>query len=123
MSESKMVTMSIAERDLLIKQAVMESQLDDVREVIPQIFASIKGIDKSIAEIPSQITSCRDQMEDDIKEYIHGEFVTAETQRADMVTMKLIVSKAVWVVGGFIGAGTFINWIIFNTQILNTISA
>ena len=67
--------------------AVLQSKVADIDEemksVIPEIFVTLKEIRKDVAQTklevgatPQNITTCRDEMDKEIKKYIHDNFIT-----------------------------------------------
>ena len=106
------------------EQAVLTADVGDLKATIPELFAAIKAINRSIVAIPIQITECRNDMDKEIKKYMHDRFLTEGDLNAfekkveikiDAVGTK--VNKATWVVSGFITAAMFITWLMKYTDI------
>ena len=106
------------------EQAIITAEVGDLKATSREIFSSLKSLNKAIGEIPIKITECRDAMDREIKEYMHDKFLTESDLRKferqvevkiDIVARQ--VSKATWVVSGFITAAMFITWIMRYTDI------
>ena len=133
MSPSKTYTDDDIER--IREQAVLTAEVGELKSTVPEVFASLKSLNKAIAEIPIKIMECRDDMDREIKQYMHGKFLTEgdlnalERKLEDRVSQEVTavktkidkvdrnVSKATWIVSGFLTACTFVIWLMKFTDI------
>ena len=106
------------------EQAVLVAEVGDLKATIPEIFAAIKAQNKALTAIPIQITECRDDMDREIKNYMHGRFLTEADLRKFERQVEIKVDKvsdqvnrATWIVSGFISAGIFIMWVMKYTDL------
>lgn len=124
-------SMQITERELAREkeQAVIESKVDDIETMIPEIWSSLKSLDKAVSSIPMQIVSCRDEIEKEMRGYSHEQFITdRELNRfetkleaklsAQIFGIRGTINKASWILTGFITAATFFNYIVSHTEVL-----
>lgn len=126
--EGENVTMSRWELEKEREHAVISARLEQLDSVIPELFATAKGLDEKITNIPLEIIACRDRMDKDMKNYIHDEFVTnGDLQQFESKLEKQIgkdfeivnrkIGRATWIVSGFISAGTFIFFLLSHTNL------
>ena len=107
------------------EQAVIVAEVGELKSTVPEIFSALKGLTKSIAEIPLQMKECQETVDRDVKQYMHKKFITDVDilelekrfeDRVDEIAGK--ISMAMWVVSGFITAGTFFLFLMTHTNIV-----
>jgi signal transduction histidine kinase len=131
------VEISEAELERIKQVAVLGSKMEEMETFIPEIFASLKAMNKSIIEMPveltAQITSCRERIEKETRSYMHGKFITdvdmgklekkledkvedevAEVNK-ELMKVGYKVNKAQWVTIGFISAISVLGWLLTKT--------
>lgn len=114
---------SDTELELVRQQAVQQARIDEVEKYIPEIFASLKQLTKTVNDIPLTILNCRNDVDKEIKSYMHDKFIMEgdlnklETklekhvdEEVDEVNRKVdnvgsMVNRAAWIITGFISAG------------------
>lgn len=129
------ITMTAWELEKEREHAVIKSKLDGIENLVPELFQNIKQLTKSVTEIPVEIINCRNEVDKEMKQYMHDEFVTAaDLQKAetkiearigvemkkmgiDITSLKQMIWRATWIVSGFITAGVTIFWILSHTNI------
>ncbi len=114
--------MEISDRELerIKEQAVMAAKVDEIENIVPEIFAAIKSLTKDIGAIPMEIVNCKQAMDNEIRKYIHDEFVTTDLfekrMAEELLAIKLLISKAGWILSGMIGAASIFNYLIMHTN-------
>lgn len=114
---------SDTELQLVRDQAVQQARIDEVEKYIPEIFASLKQLTKTVNDIPLTILNCRNDVDKEIKTYMHDKFITdgdlnkleqklekhvdveVETVNKKVEDVGSKVNKATWMIAGFISAG------------------
>lgn len=117
------------------EHAVMAAKIESHEKIMPEVFASIKSINVQISKIPLEMVSYREEMEKDIKQYLHDGFITANDLQKFEVRMEKRVSgdmekvtqlmnqvmsrvnRMAWIISGAMLAGAVIFWILTNTNI------
>ncbi len=119
---------SSQEIELIKEQAVQGARIDEMEKYIPEIFSSLKQLTKNVNDIPLTILNCRNDVDKEIKTYMHDKFLTdidlqalekklekhvdeevvIVTSKVEKVGYK--VNQATWIISGFISAGVFIMW-------------
>jgi len=122
------VEVSSQEIELIKEQAVQGARIDEMEKYIPEIFSSLKQLTKNVNDIPLTILNCRNDVDKEIKTYMHDKFLTdidlqalekklerhvdeevvIVTSKVEKVGYK--VNQATWIISGFISAGVFIMW-------------
>lgn len=126
-ADDKTIHLTPRELEMLQQQAVTAAKVKELTQVMPEIFATLKALSASVANIPMEIVSCRNSMDKEMKEYMHNAFITEddlaifETKLETSVTLEMAkisqrINKASWVIGAFISAATFFNYLITNTN-------
>ena len=117
---------SIDDIERIKEQAVLNAEVGELKSTVPEIFVALKGLTKAIAEIPIKIMECRDDMDREIKEYMHDRFLTERDleifERKVEVKIDIVskqVSKGTWVISGFISMGVFVMWLMEYTDLFN----
>lgn len=109
------------EIELIKEQAVQQSRIDEIEKYIPEIFTSLKTMNKSINEIPLTILQCRTDFDAELKSYMHDKFIMeGDLNKLEKKLEKHVdievravtkrVDRVGWMVSGFITAGVFIMW-------------
>ena len=112
---------SETELELVRQQAIQQSRIDEVEKYIPEIFASLKQLTKNVNDIPLTILKCRNDVDADMKEYMHDKFIVeGDLNKLEQKLEKHVdvevrgvtkrVDRVGWLVSGFITAGVFIMW-------------
>jgi len=115
------VELSEHEIELIKEQAVQQSRIDEIEKYIPEIFTSLKTMNKSINEIPLTILQCRTDFDAELKSYMHDKFIMeGDLNKLEKKLEKHVdievravtkrVDRVGWMVSGFITAGVFIMW-------------
>lgn len=129
------ITLTRWELEKEIEHGVMREQIASHEKLIPEIFAAIKSTNVSMSNIPLEIVRCRDEMEKDIKNYMHSGFITdndlqkfetklEDRMRVEMQTMNELMNKVMsrvnqgtWIITGAVLAGAAVVWILTKTNI------
>lgn len=108
------------------KLAIQGARIDEIEKYVPEIFASLKSINKTVTEVPLNILRCRNEVDKEIKAYMHDKFITdtdltaLETklekrvqEEVDQVTDQVqsvgkLVNRATWVITGAVLSGSVI---------------
>jgi len=117
-----------AELERIKRQAVMESKVDGMEKMLPEIFGSLKALNKSVDKIPLEIVNCRDDLERDIKTYTHNGFVTGaelktfETKlegkmNSSFHSLNAKISRGGWILSGFIAASSVFSFLLTKTSL------
>jgi len=115
------VEISDTELELVKKQAVQQSRIDEVEKYIPEIFASLKQMNKNVNDIPLSILRCKTDFDVELKSYMHDKFIMeGDLNKLEQKLEKHVdlevrgvakrVDRVGWLVSGFITAGVFIMW-------------
>jgi len=115
------VDISETELELVKQQAVQQSRIDEVEKYIPEIFASLKQMNKNVNDIPLSILRCKTDFDAELKTYMHDKFIIeADLNKLEQKLEKHVdlevrgvakrVDRVGWLVSGFITAGVFIMW-------------
>ena len=119
------VTMTRWELEKEREHAVIHEKVRQFDELIPKIFDIVANVEKSIQNIPLDMLKCREDLDEDMRKYMHDKFISNSDlehfegkleRRMGMIETK--VGKATWIVSGFIAAGTFIFYIASHTNII-----
>lgn len=102
------------------RTAVLESKMDDIENFVPEIFATLKALTQSVTKIPAdvsmEIITCRDKMDEDVKRYIHDNFVD-RVEMSEMETrIERKISRASWTISAFILAYGFYDFLSNHTN-------
>ena len=112
---------SDTELELVKQQAVQQSRIDEVEKYIPEIFASLKQMNKNVNDIPLSILRCKTDFDVELKSYMHDKFIMeGDLNKLEQKLEKHVdsevrslskrVDRAGWMVSGSIAAGVFIMW-------------
>lgn len=112
---------SDTELELVRQQAVQQSRIDEVEKYIPEIFASLKQMNKNVNDIPLSILRCKTDFDVELKAYMHDKFIMeGDLNKLEQKLEKHVdlevrgvakrVDRVGWLVSGFITAGVFIMW-------------
>ena len=132
------ITLSRWQIEKEIEHGIFKKQIENHEKLIPEIFAAIKATNVSMNSIPMEIMRCREDMERDIKAYMHNGFITdkdllqfenklEDRMRVEMRSVTDLmnrvmakVSQGTWIITGAVLAGAAIVWVLTQTNVVLT---